>query len=152
MSRKWLIILVAGVLVLALAACTGVAEIPATPVEEVIPQGTPEDTDAEANEGHDNDTEMDTEEDQDDDADDESDDEAAAIDAAAIFSDRCSSCHGAEREGAGGPPLLPSTLTGDASRYVNTITNGSGQMPTWGNRLSVDEINALVEFLMSEPQ
>ena len=152
MNRKWFLVLLAGVLVLALAACTGVADIPATAVEEVSPQGTPEDTDAESNEGHDNDTEMDTEEGQNDDADDDSDDEAAAIDAAAIFSDRCSSCHGAEREGGGGPPLLPATLTGDASRYVNTITNGSGPMPTWGNRLSADEINALVEFIMSEPQ
>ena len=151
MNRKWFLVLLAGIMVLALTACTGVAEIPATPVEEVSPQGTPEDTDADANEGHNDDTDVDTEEGHDD-ADDDSENEAAAIDAAAIFSTSCSSCHGAEREGGGGPPLLPANLTGDVSDYVNTITNGSGPMPAWGNRLSADEINALVEYIMNEPQ
>lgn len=148
MSRKWLFVLLAGVLVLALAACTGAVEVTTTPVVE----GTPEHTDADSTEGHDDDADVDTEEGHDEDTGDDSDSEAAAIDAAAIFSDRCSRCHGAEREGGGGPPLLPATLTKEASVYIKTITNGSGPMPAWGDRLSADEINALVEFLMSEPQ
>lgn len=152
MSRKWFFILLTGVLVFALAACYGAAEVNPQPGAEEIPQGTPVETNADSAEGHDDDADMDAEEGQDDDANDDSEEEAAIIDAAALYSANCSRCHGAEREGGGGPPLLPSTLTGDPSRYVNTITTGSGPMPAWGNKLSVDEINALVEFLMNEPQ
>ncbi len=72
------------------------------------------------------------------------------INAADIFSQRCSGCHGENREGDNGPALLLDVLTKDPSAYANTVTNGSGPMPAWGNRLSADEINALVEFILSE--
>jgi mono/diheme cytochrome c family protein len=32
------------------------------------------------------------------------------------------------------------------------ITNGGGGMPAFGSRLSADEIDALVEFILTEPQ
>ena len=139
LSRKWLFILVAGILVLALAACAGAAEVPTT---------APGDTDTDTVEGHDDDTDADTTSDSD--ADHDTDENAASIDAADIFSQLCSGCHGEDREGDNGPALLPDVLTKDPSVYVNTVTNGSGPMPTWGNRLSADEINALVEFIMSD--
>jgi len=157
MNKKWVLIFLTGILILSLSACTGSP----SPTQTAEPTPAPtEDMDMDAEEGHDDDTDVDAEEGHDDDTDaaadsdtdseDDVDDEAATIDAAAIFSTRCSSCHGADREGGGGPPLLPANLTKDPSAYVETITNGSGQMPTWGGRLSGDEINALVEFIMSD--
>lgn len=77
--------------------------------------------------------------------------EAEEIDAAAIFSSNCARCHGADRSGRNGPALLPERLTKDASTYQATISNGSGPMPAFGSRLGADEINALVEFILSSP-
>jgi len=147
MIKKWLIILLVGILILSVSACTGSPSPTQTP--EPTPSST-DDVDMDAEEGHDDDT--DASDASDSDSEGEGDEESITIDAAAIFSTRCSSCHGPEREGGGGPPLLPANLTKDPSAYVETITNGSGRMPTWGGRLSTDEINALVEFIMSESQ
>lgn len=74
------------------------------------------------------------------------------IDPAAIFADRCARCHAADRSGDRGPALLPEELTQDASVYQATIMNGSGIMPSFSSRLSSEEISALVEFILSDPQ
>jgi mono/diheme cytochrome c family protein len=84
--------------------------------------------------------------------DEEEEEQAPAIDAAAIYATRCARCHAADRSGNNGPALLPERLTQDASIYEATITNGSGPMPSFGNRLSAEEISALVEFILSEPE
>lgn len=76
----------------------------------------------------------------------------AAIDGAEIFDSNCARCHAPDRSGRNGPPLLPSSLTGDPSSYVQLITNGLGGMPGFGNQLSADEINAVVDFILSEPE
>lgn len=76
----------------------------------------------------------------------------AEIDAAALYEANCARCHGADRSGGTRPALLPSSLSEDASYYVSVITDGRGGMPTFGNRLSEEEINALVEFILTEPQ
>ncbi|MCK5793631.1 MAG: cytochrome c, partial [Anaerolineales bacterium] len=128
----------------------GAAEVPTTVPGDEISQGAPEDTDTDTAEGHDDDTDADTAPDSD--ADHDTDEAAASIDAADIFSQRCSGCHGEDRGGGRGPALLPDVLTKDPTSYKNTITNGSGPMPVWGNRLSTDEINALVEYILSEAQ
>ena len=142
MNRKLLFLLLTGILILSMAACTGVTE---APVDDQS-QDVPGDTDMDTEEGHDNDADTDAGSDTDVDH----DNEAVTIDAALIFSERCSECHGDNREGSKGPPLLPGILTKDPAVYINTITNGSGPMPTWGSRLSAEEINALVDFILSE--
>jgi mono/diheme cytochrome c family protein len=76
---------------------------------------------------------------------------ASQIDAAKLFATNCAACHGADRSGRNGPALLPERLTKDRSTYVDTITNGLRGMPAWGNRLSADEINALVDYILSTP-
>lgn len=78
--------------------------------------------------------------------------EPAEIDPAALFSSNCARCHGADRSGKNGPALLPDRLTKDPSTYEATITNGSGPMPAFGSRFSSDEISALVEFILSNPE
>lgn len=77
---------------------------------------------------------------------------AQEIDPSALFAANCARCHGADRSGGRGPALLPERLTKDAAVYQNTITNGSEPMPSFGSRFSTDEINALVEFILSDPQ
>jgi mono/diheme cytochrome c family protein len=76
---------------------------------------------------------------------------SAAIDASALYQANCSRCHAADRSGSNGPALLPDRLTAEPSYYLNVITNGSGPMPSFGGRLSGEEISALVEFIRSEP-
>ena len=74
------------------------------------------------------------------------------IDPATIFADRCARCHKADRSGDRGPALLPETLTQDTAVYQGIIQDGSGIMPSFNSKLSSDEINALVEFIFSDPQ
>ena len=74
------------------------------------------------------------------------------IDPAMIFADRCARCHKADRSGDRGPALLPERLTKDAADYQDIIREGSGIMPSFSSKLSSDEINALVEFIFSDPQ
>ena len=152
MNKRWTLVLLAVFLVLALTACAGAKATPADSPAGEISQDSPEDTSVgtEVSQDDTGDADAETGSDAGDSGDDA--EQTPAIDAAAIFSARCSSCHGAERKGANGPPLLPANLNKGAAAYVNTITNGSGPMPSWGSRLSADEINALVEFILSEPQ
>ena len=151
MKQKWLLILIAGILIFALTGCAK-ADSPLATAEQSQAAAdqtaetsadeqadTGSDTDADA--GQDDDTNSDT-----------ASEEQTTIDAAAIFAQRCASCHGANREGRNGPALLPERLTKDASVYNAIITDGSGPMPSWGSRLSAEEINALVEFILSNPE
>ena len=76
----------------------------------------------------------------------------SAVDGAEIYASNCAGCHAPDRSGRNGPPLLPANLTSDPSSYVQLITDGLGGMPSFGNRLSADEINAVVDFILSEPE
>lgn len=126
MDRRWLKLTLIILLVMFLAACGGSAP---PPQEEA---GAVEEVDSGDVEGVSPD--------------------AADIDAVAIFSARCARCHGADRSGNNGPALLPESLTQDSSVYEATITTGSGPMPSFGSRLSADEISALVDYILSDPQ
>jgi mono/diheme cytochrome c family protein len=123
--KKTIWVLVIG-LIFILAACTGTDE-PKTPTDTPVP-AVVKATEASISE--------------------ESEPEPASIDVAKLFQDNCSRCHGDKRQGKNGPSLLPERLTKDASVYGKTITNGSGTMPAWGNRLSTEEINALAEWIL----
>ncbi|MCK9494846.1 MAG: c-type cytochrome [Dehalococcoidia bacterium] len=66
-----------------------------------------------------------------------------------FFQTNCSACHGADRGGGVGLPLLPSTLTQADDFYVDTITNGreGTAMPAWGEQMTPEEIQSMVTFL-----
>ncbi|MHB9149022.1 MAG: c-type cytochrome [Thermoleophilia bacterium] len=68
-----------------------------------------------------------------------------AIDAAAIFSANCGSCHGAGGEGGIGPDLRSLT---DATLIEDQVSTGAGSMPPFGNKLSTDEISALATYVV----
>ncbi len=135
MSKYWRIITVIIILITILAACS------APPQESTVEDQVVVVEEDQGEEVTDNDENVVDEEEQ-----------APAIDAAAIFATRCARCHNADRSGNNGPALLPERLTKDPSVYEATITNGSGPMPAFGNRLSAEEISAMVEFILTEPE
>ena len=72
----------------------------------------------------------------------------------AAFSDSCGGCHGAQRQGATGPALIPGRLTEDDDYYFDIIQNGKPgtAMPAWGRAgMSDEEIWTLVGLMRSEP-
>lgn len=77
---------------------------------------------------------------------------AEAVAAEELFQQNCAKCHGTNRTGGRGPALLPSRLTEEASVYIDTITSGRGGMPSFEDKLSTEEIEALVAFLQTEPE
>ena len=132
MKRKITILMSVVIFSLALGAC-GQPQEPLPPANTPVPVEV-EDADADSSE------------------DEVAEAESPAIDPAALFTSKCSGCHGADRSGDRGPSLLPDRLTKEASQYVETISNGRGGMPSWKGKLSVDEINALAEWILTEPE
>ena len=152
MSTRWIQLSLITALVLLLAACSGAqpaataTAVPPTAEEsepaaeaEAEPTATADDSSQEGE------AESETEEE-------EGESSAAEIDAAAIFGARCARCHGADRVSGGAPDLVPDQLTKGSEAYLAIITNGSGPMPAFGGNLSAAEIEALVDFILSEPQ
>lgn len=71
------------------------------------------------------------------------------IDAAALFANRCASCHGAAGQGGVGPGLSAgrvATKFPDIEQQVALVRDGKGGMPTFGRRISEDEIRAVVRY------
>lgn len=72
-----------------------------------------------------------------------------APDGAAVFANRCASCHGSDGGGGLGPQLSGGRA---AQRFPNiadqigVIANGRGGMPAFGTRLSEAEIKAVTEY------
>lgn len=82
--------------------------------------------------------------------------ETAAIDGSKIFADKCSGCHGKNREGISGLglPLIPERLSAlSDTKIKETILNGrSGTvMPAFKAILSPGQIDALLHFIKYTP-
>jgi len=77
---------------------------------------------------------------------------AEAADAPALFKQHCAECHGADRFGRIGPALLPENLARLRKPAAEkTIHDGrvATQMPAFGDKLSGEEIKALVDYVYS---
>ncbi len=75
--------------------------------------------------------------------------EAVVVDAAAVFAERCAGCHGADGGGGRGPQLSDGRAAAnfpDIEDQIVVVTEGRGGMPSFGDRLTPDEIRAVVEF------
>ena len=73
----------------------------------------------------------------------------AGPDGAAIFDRRCSGCHGGDGGGGIGPALADGrvvTKYPDVADQIAVVTQGRGEMPKFGDRLTPEEIAAVVEF------
>lgn len=75
---------------------------------------------------------------------------AATVDAAAIYSQKCAGCHGANGGGGMGPALGAVEEKGD-DHIRNLIVNGSPEkgMPAFGSQLSEAEVAAMVNHVKS---
>ena len=83
--------------------------------------------------------------------------------ARANYAKNCSACHGQEGKGGlvkttdGSKLKVPSLTEGHALKhldedFVDQIKNGGGGMPKFKDKLSPDEINAMVRFVRHEFQ
>lgn len=75
--------------------------------------------------------------------------DATTLTGAEIFASVCAACHGADGTGNTGPDLTTrSTLTKE--RIVDQVTNGGTNMPAYGGQLSVEEINVVADYVLSD--
>lgn len=72
-------------------------------------------------------------------------------DAATIYSMNCARCHGPNGEGATARSItgIGDFFAADPSPLINLVTNGGTQMPSFGEKLSTDEIVAVVDYVVS---
>ena len=70
-------------------------------------------------------------------------------DGAALFSDKCSGCHGDQGQGGVGPNLQESAKAGDIDQVIEQITNGGGGMPAFKGQLSDQQIQAVAQYVSS---
>lgn len=70
---------------------------------------------------------------------------------AAVFSENCSTCHGATGEGGnGGPDLKTMPLAQTEEGAIQQVTNGGGGMPPFGGTLSENEIKDVAAYVVQE--
>jgi len=77
---------------------------------------------------------------------------ASGDDSPALYAKHCASCHGADRLGSIGPPLLPQNLSRlRAKRAKLVIKNGRAatQMPAFGDKLNSTQITALTDLIFT---
>jgi cytochrome c551 len=69
------------------------------------------------------------------------------------YTRHCSACHGGDGQGAIGPQLGDGAVVAaypDIDDQIEVITNGRGQMPSFGDSLSPDDIRAIAEYEREE--
>ena len=72
---------------------------------------------------------------------------AGGIDGAALYGASCAGCHGGDGSGGLGPPLTTvAEKFEDPADQVLVVTAGRGNMPAFGERLTPEEIAAVVEY------
>jgi mono/diheme cytochrome c family protein len=74
---------------------------------------------------------------------------AGGVDGAAVFGDNCAGCHGGDGSGGIGPRLAGGRVVQrfpDPADQIAVVTDGRGGMPAWRDRLSEEEIAAVVEY------
>lgn len=67
----------------------------------------------------------------------------------AVFAENCAGCHGMSGEGTSrGRPLMEiSAEQPDQSVHITVVVDGKGRMPAFGDKLSADEIAAVVAYV-----
>lgn len=71
----------------------------------------------------------------------------AEVDGAKVFSKKCKMCHAINRKKVG--PAVKDMNT-DAAVLKTTITDGRKSMPKFSSKLSEEEIDAVVSYLVSQ--
>ncbi|HQU81604.1 MAG TPA: copper-binding protein [Pyrinomonadaceae bacterium] len=81
--------------------------------------------------------------------------EVAVVNGAEIYKANCASCHGANGEGAkkGIPLTSGHALHHSEAEHIKQVTDGEGEkMPAFKDKLSAEEIKAVVDFVRNELQ
>ena len=64
-----------------------------------------------------------------------------------IYVESCQTCHGRSGEGFVGPSLIDAAARyPDVADEIAIVTNGIGEMPAWGGRLTTAQIATVVEY------
>jgi mono/diheme cytochrome c family protein len=74
---------------------------------------------------------------------------AGGVDGAVIFGQRCAGCHGGDGSGGIGPRLAAGRVVADfpdPQDQITVVANGRGGMPAFAERLSPEEIAAVVDY------
>lgn len=74
----------------------------------------------------------------------------ATVDAAAVYKQNCTSCHGVNLEGGGAPKLQNVGAKYSKDQIAGIISNGKGAMPSFKGRLSEADINGLSDWLAAK--
>jgi cytochrome c553 len=70
---------------------------------------------------------------------------------AEVFTENCSTCHGADGAGGnGGPDLNTMPLAQSEVGAIQQVTNGGGGMPAFGGTLSEEEIENVAAYVAQE--
>jgi cytochrome c551 len=70
---------------------------------------------------------------------------------AVVFSENCSTCHGATGHGGnGGPDLRTMPLAQSEEGAIQQVTNGGGGMPAFGGALSEEEIENVAAYVAQD--
>lgn len=75
-------------------------------------------------------------------------DEAAA--GAEVYANNCSPCHGEKLANSGGMPDLRKLKADDKAKFLTTVNEGRGQMPSWSGILSDEEIGQIWAYIRSK--
>lgn len=69
-----------------------------------------------------------------------------------VYKEHCAKCHGKTAEGRhfGGPSLMSEKVAAASAEDLrNILTNGKGHMPKFANKLTADQIDALVHQIQA---
>ena len=79
--------------------------------------------------------------------------EPVVLTGAELYAANCSSCHGPSLEGGVGPDISAGSEAAEEtdSRIVTRIQDGKGSMPPFGDTLTDDQIQLIVDFLRQSP-
>ena len=73
---------------------------------------------------------------------------AGDVDGMAVYEANCARCHGDDGTGGRGPSLVDHVQDhGDPETDIGIVTNGGTNMPSFGEKLTGDEIVAVVDYV-----
>lgn len=72
------------------------------------------------------------------------------VDASAVFTANCVSCHGNNLEGSVGPNLQKVGAEYSKDQIDAIVTNGRGGMPSFKDKLTKDEITSVADWLATK--
>jgi alcohol dehydrogenase (cytochrome c) len=67
---------------------------------------------------------------------------------AKLYEQTCSHCHGVEMKTSGTTFDLRTFPKNEKERFKDSVINGKGSMPAWGNKLTVEEVDDIFKYVI----